>query len=259
MVCVRKAVRLLSREGAQRTVIDATGVTPQTNGVAIRVDDVVFGLPRRGFTVRGAHNIGVFVQGGNARIVDNIATDNRSAGFGLLGSRPVGCKLIGNTSLGNDLGFVVFGDNNRLVLNVAQSNSSSGFWLAGGNGHRLRHNVAIGNRDGAVIGDGGGDHVLTRNAFIGNGSIGVNVLQQVTGLVLRKNNIYGNDTRFSGGANRGLSNSSGELVVATNNFWGSETGPGPDPADEIFTNSVSETRFRPFAQKAFKIRPDDDD
>lgn len=257
VICVRKAVRLLSREGAERTVIDATGVTPQTNGVTVRADDVVFGLPDRGFTVRGAHNIGVLVQSARVRIVDNIATANRSAGFGLLGAVPVGCKLIGNTALGNDLGFVVFGDNNRLELNVAQSNTSSGFWLRG-NGHHLHHNIAIGNRDGAVIGVGGSNHLIVRNAFIGNGSHGVNVLQQVTGLIVRKNNIFGNGTRISSSANRGLSNSSGALVLATNNFWGSDTGPGPDPADDIFTNRLSETRFLPFAVKPFEIRSGDD-
>lgn len=258
VVCVRKAVQVLSREGAERTVIDAAGV-PQTNGVAIRVDDVVFGSLDRGFTVQGASNIGILVQRSDAWIVDNIAVNNGSGGIGLLGATATGCAIIGNTALHNNLGFIVNAGDNRLEFNVAHSNSSTGYSLTGGEGNLLRNNAAIGNRrDGVVVGVGGSDHLIVRNAFVGNGSNGVNVLQQVTGLVVRKNNFFGNGAAISGSANIGLTNSSGSFVLATNNFWGTDMGPGPDPADEISTNSSSETDFVPFATRPFEIHTQDD-
>ena len=81
----------------------------------------------------------------------------------------------------------------------------------------------------------------------------MNVLQQVTGLVVRYNNIFGNGEDLGGALDRGLVDASGSLVRATNNFWGSATGPGPNPADQIFTNRLSQTQFEPVADGSFQI------
>lgn len=239
MICVDKAVRLASREGAERTLIDATGLATPTNAVVILADDVVFGRSHRGFTVRGAVNNGVSVESARVWIIDNIATGNRSVGFALLGTAPVGAHLIGNIAADNDQGFTVFGADNQLELNVAHSNATAGFVLDGV-GQRLYDNNAISNADGVLI-LGGSNHKLVRNAFIGNMRFGVHILRPATNIALHRNNIFGNGS--------GVLSTSRSVVSATNNFWGSATGPGSDPADEV-SGTVT---FRPFATQPFKI------
>jgi hypothetical protein len=239
MICVDKAVRLVSREGAERTVIDATGLASPTNAVAILADDVIFGRSHRGFTVRGAVNIGVLVESARVWIIDNIAIGNRAIGFGLLGPAPIGAHLVGNIAADNDQGFNVSGANNQLQLNVAHSSTTAGFVLDGV-GQRLYDNNAISNANGVQI-LGGNDHKLVRNAFIGNTQFGVHILRPATNIALHRNNIFGNGS--------GVLSTSSSVVSATNNFWGSATGPGSDPADEV-SGAVT---FRPFAAEPFDV------
>lgn len=254
-VCVDNSVRLESREGAALTVIDVTGVTEPTNGVLIAADDVVFGGSHRGFTVRGAANIGVVILGSEVSVIDNIAAGNTAEGFASgLGTSQ--CRLVANTAVQNrGTGFFMSGTGHNLQLNIAQANLTAGFAL-NGSGDRFYFNSAIGNAQGIDILTGS-DHRLVRNAFIGNDSVGVNILPRITGVVLHQNNIFGNGQVALGSTlNVGVSNASRSLVSATNNFWGSSTGPGSNPADDILTNSLSRTEFIPFATQSFAIQPD---
>jgi hypothetical protein len=250
-----KAVRLLSREGAARTVFAAASEGVDT-AVTITADGVRFGLADHGFTVRSS-DFGIRVVGASrVWIIDNIFEFNRD---GIIvepdlasGRESSECVLIGNQAVRNGEAFSVRGNGHYLELNVARD-SNFGFGI-GGNGTRMINNSAIGNQEGGVV-VGGSNHVLFRNEIISTMCVGVRVLPQSSGIVIRQNNIYGNDDHcFLGAQNIGLVNGSGSLVRATDNFWGSATGPGPNPADEVFTENGSETRVVPFAAEPWEIR-----
>lgn len=248
MICVDKAVWVVSREGAWRTVIDATGVSSPTNAVRLW-NDVKFGKVNGGFTIRGARNHAVQTAAKNVWIIGNIATV-AAVGFAAIeGSSD--CRVVGNLSENNNHGFVVFGRSHRVELNVAQSNTGAGFWLIG-NRHWLRSNMALGNDHGVLVADGS-NHTFTRNAFLANSRAGALIVQNATGVVMKRNNIFGNGEGLGGTLNIGLSNTSGGRVLATNNYWGSAMGPGSNPSDEISTNRLSQTQFEPFARTPFKI------
>jgi len=246
-ICVNKTLNIVSREGAVRTVIDLTNVQSPRNALIIRADDVVFGRSNRGFTVRGAPNVGVEVEGSRISIVDNIAIGNEAAGFALQAGVPNDCHLFGNQAIDNGSGFFVVGDGHLLEFNVALSNRGAGFVLAG-HGQRFYDNQSIGNGGGIDV-NGGGDVRIVHNAFIGNLQQGLKVLNQTFGLAVVQNNFFGNGTRFDA-ANLGLLADPGPRVNATNNFWGAATGPGPDPADQV----TGDVRFVPFATKPFTMR-----
>ena len=65
-------------------------------------------------------------------------------------------------------------------------------------------------------------------------------------------NIFGNNppSEFPQ-SNCGTSNFSGDRVIATNNFWGADTGPGPDPADQA-CNVNGATITTPFSLTEFR-------
>ena len=59
LIQVDKALRVVSRDGAATTVLDATGA-PNMTVVRIVANDVVFGRLHRGFTLRGGINPWLF-------------------------------------------------------------------------------------------------------------------------------------------------------------------------------------------------------
>ena len=82
------------------------------------------------------------------------------------------------------------------------------------------------------------------NAILGNHVEGLRVY---TGrAVITENNIFGNTC--------GLTNVSGSVTDATNNFWGNSLGPGPDPADQTCDLVSSVTLWEPAATAKFLIR-----
>lgn len=256
-ICVDKTVSIVSREGAARTVIDVTNVITPRDGLAISADDVIFGRANRGFTVRGAPNVGVQVSGSRVWIIDNVVT---GAGTGIAlqsgfpGPFTADCHLIGNQAIDNLLGFFVAGERQQLQFNLAHSNSEKGFSLHG-RGQRLYDNQSIGNGVGVGI-SGGSDLRIVRSAFIGNRQSGLSVVDQATGFVVEQSNFFGNGTRFDSvntTRNVGLF-SQDSRVLATKNFWGAATGPGPDPADRV----IGDVKFVPFATKPFTMRSLDD-
>lgn len=105
------------------------------------------------------------------------------------------------------------------------------------------------------------DHVLLRNSAISNHLSGIAIASgsqfggPTSGIRIEQTNIYGNNAfSDSGFPNCGIQNNSATRVVATNNFWGAATGPGPDPADMVCNLSpTSTTVVQPFASKEFEL------
>ena len=115
-----------------------------------------------------------------------------------------------------------------------------GFFISG-SGHRLSHNIALGNDDAGFY-ISATNVEMSRNASIGNRLAGI--FMGFGDARIERNNLYGNE---AGSDNCGLRNFSDATIVATNNYWGAPTGPGPDPADAVCDFGTSITITVPFA------------
>lgn len=293
MIKVDKPLSIESRDGANATVLDAndTGV----GVVSIVSSGVVFGKKKKGFTLTsGDDGAGVETRNDTSgvTITANVATRNRFSGFFVHGN---GHVVTGNVAEGNgDNGFSLRGTNHVVAGNVARRHSDHGYDVRGG-GHRLSANVATANSlHGFNVPDGGhtlsgnvasanvesGFEVggsglsftgnsahanrgagfsllgtglrLAGNSILGNRGDGIFIGALAADVQITKSNIFGNG---SPGGSFGVFNAAGQ-IQATDNFWGAATGPGSDPADDIFDDAVgSQTVFAPFATKPFKVKP----
>jgi hypothetical protein len=98
---------------------------------------------------------------------------------------------------------------------------------------------------------------LSGNSIIGNSQVALRFLifAQPSGrIVVRRNNIYGNGAATDG---CGVTNLSGDLIDATNNYWGKADGPDPNPGDRAYgtclvSGSILTT---PFATAPFPVEP----
>ncbi len=268
---ITKRVTIISRLGAEATVIDAGGMQV---AVLIEVPGVVLGRRKRGFTLTGAEVRGLHSLRGDVRIEGNLATGNFGTGFAIGGTgNPV---IIGNVAYANEasgffvdtsgkplivgnraiangiatglgaIGFYIRSAGARLVKNIASGNEGPGFDLESSS--EATQNTATANRaDGFRI-DGTG-HRIHGNFLSGNGGPGLRLKHGATAFVT-KNTIMGNDA----GRNCGILNISENAIDAPKNYFG-PAGPGANPADEICDESPgSVTLVAPVAPRAFKVR-----
>jgi hypothetical protein len=245
MIKLSKPITLESAEGASSTIIDlGFPIGGQMVPVSISANDVTFGSRNRGFHVTSREFataaasgspqalFGVVVddQAERARIQGNLVT-KAVRGFDI--SR-VGAELRDNTAANNALdGFVIRGENHLLSRNASINNIGVGFAILGSD-HTASLNSAIGNRTCGFTTSSGelaGPSTIVQNNIFGNG----------------------NGTLVAELDNCGLQNGSSQQLIATRNFWGTDTGPGPDPADEVLGN-IDNTTIFPFAEKPLPVR-----
>jgi hypothetical protein len=293
MIKVDKPLSIESRDGANATVLDAndTGV----GVVAIFSSGAVFGKKKKGFTLTGGDDGSGLATGNDTTgitIAANVATGNRFSGFFVHGNghlvtgnvaernadgfslRGGGHVVSGNVARAHsDHGYDVRGAGHRFSANVASANSEHGFNVLD-SGHTLNGNVASANGEsGFEVGGSGisftgnsahanhgagfsllGTQLrLTGNSIVANRSNGIFIGAFAGDVQITKSNIFGNSLPDNGSF--GVFNAAGQ-IQATDNFWGAATGPGSDPADDIFDDAVgSQTVFAPFATKPFKVKP----
>jgi parallel beta-helix repeat protein len=169
MLVIDKPLTVTSRDGALATVIDAS--TADRDLVSISSNGVVFGKPRKGFTLQNAP----------------------SGRRGLVVSAPAGSGIVvaGNLARANDAGFVINAPSALVTANQA-ANNSFGFVL-GAAGVRLVGNLALSNvNDGLNVLAPGSAAQIIGNAFIGNGSQGARVQSTAGGVLVRGNVASGN-------------------------------------------------------------------
>jgi parallel beta-helix repeat protein len=238
----RCRVTIQSRDGAAATVIDARGFDAWRRAVQITASGVTLGKTNKGFTMIGGsygavsftsstvqgnifvnNFVGLAAVSSHAVIRENHAYGNK-LGFSISGTEHT---VDGNAASGNDYGIAVEypGSNTRTIVtgNVASGNTFAGFSIFGGS-------------------FGGGTLTFNGNAAFGNdtGILFTNILPispaptavipsegSSTSPSVSRNSIYGNT---SCGLNN--SDSSSEVVIARDNYWGAATGAGPDPADD---------------------------
>jgi hypothetical protein len=168
--------------------------------------------------------------------------------------------------------FFIDGDNAQIIGNLVSNNQGDGFDFIGA-GLVVKHNSAINNGIGFSVGaaEPGPPNQIIGNRAIGNLGPGVLVSNSVVPVEVHENDIYGNDVagfefpgiaprRFNCGLFRFANAIDGSIlqpVNATNNYWGSPKGPGPDPADNVGfaagCDVSNKTSFTPFATTAFGL------
>ncbi|MCX8073337.1 MAG: right-handed parallel beta-helix repeat-containing protein [Candidatus Binatia bacterium] len=196
------------------------GIDLQGTGHNVRRNVVVAGLSGAGFRCTGTCS-GVTFQ-------DNVARRNNGHGFEILAGS--GHSLTGNLATGNgSSGFYInFSTPTAIPLlrNTATNNGAAGFTFPG-------------------MTDSSNYPTLTNCVAVGNQGDGI----QVNGhLVVTKSNLYGN---IGSGFNCGINKlSSLGSISAVQNFWGSATGPGPDPADQLCGITMAIDASSPLASEA---------
>lgn len=264
VVFVTKTLEIVSRSGAESTVIEAGGVA-----IAVFMDssDGILGEPGGGFTVSGAGSTGVDVRGSRNRVAGNIVAGNGEIGVRVFVTATVvgntaigngdagffvpfgsGSNLIGNRSIGHGTGFLIFESNVTLIGNVATAAETNGFHLSE-SGHLLEGNIANGNADaGLFVQEGASGQTIRGNSFVGNGGPGIRL--EGPPAEISGNNIFGNDPA----GNCGVFNDSDAQVAAPGNFWGATDGPGGAPADNVCDEPGSTTVVDSVASKEFKLK-----
>jgi parallel beta-helix repeat protein len=286
MIKVDKRVTIESRDGAGATVLDARESTAATIIVSIESSGTIFGKKDKGFTIINAYHDGLSIAEGatGVNVAGNIATANIRLGFNIRGTGHTinhniaeangrdGFRLGGseNTLNGNVAsenggnGFYFFGNGHVFRGNVSAANEENGFYTSNGISHTFKNNLALASRDQGFYAAGGGDHLFSDNAVIGNRHFGIYLYEGIFSTTITRNNLFGNNARSYGSTpygelvNCGLFNQTGNVLFnATQNFWGSSGGPGPDiiGADKVCNYGPgSATTYQPFATKEFKIK-----
>jgi hypothetical protein len=247
MMLMDKAVSLESSDGAGATVIDARSVTGANGGAAVVIftDGGAFGRPGKGFTVTNTGNDngkGIVVDAQNVTIRGNQLVGLNSS-FNSTGiytvDFPETITIVGNQLIGWGFAINARGDG-KFVRKNELSLNSSGISVSGNS--RVEGNVIVATTYAVEPQNG---PTIVGNGLYG-GRVTVNAGPAVG--VVQKNNFVGSrdDCAFVNLGTAGL--------VATNNYWGAATGPGPDPADQFCDFGTGTTTVVPFATKPFNVR-----
>jgi hypothetical protein len=217
---------------------------------------------------------------GSLSVSDNSAIGRGTqgqGGFGVSFTGPVAerfevTSVIVQNNVAVGTGFFIDGDNAQIIGNLVSNSQGDGFDLIGA-GLVVKHNSAINNGIGFTVGaaEPGPPNQIIGNRAIGNLGPGILVSNSVAPVEVHENDIYGNDVagfefpgiaprRFNCGLFRFANAIDGSIlqpVNATNNYWGSPKGPGPDPADNVGfaagCDVSNKTSFTPFATTAFGL------
>lgn len=273
MIHIDKPLTIVSRDGAGSTVIDAGGQFV-ANYIAVNVvaDGVVFGKRGKGFTVRNAR-IGINV---NPDVADAVVQGNIAEcdiGF-LAGScagtgMAVGTVLKGNTALPPAIvGFFVYDDSAVVSGNLAKATLGGGFAVLMGSATVVTKNLAVdGFGRGFTVAPGtASPPAFSRNAAIGNLDAGLFVSSPgaiAAEMTIEKNSFFGNGTRPQyEPLNCGLviQNQGAQplTVNADGNYWGSESGPGVNPADAAGGGCIAGAatmNLTEWATKEIRVKP----
>ena len=254
VVLVARAVTITSSDGATSTIIDGSTAVTECN-VGIAVDGTKFGKPGKGFMVTNTGQnggAGIVINATNVAVAGNqvIALGGTGAGVGIdTFDFPQAVLIEGDQVMGWSAGIRTRGAMKAVRRNQVARNCSAGILV--GSGSTAVGNVLIAN--GKLFGTSGGCTATPGpgvdlaevgsaigNAAYGNQS-GYAVATAFSG-TLRANNMVGNT--LCGVRNFGVAG-----LLAADNYWGSATGPGLDPADDVCNDGGGSTTTTPFATK----------
>ncbi|MCB0336130.1 MAG: hypothetical protein KDD62_07480, partial [Bdellovibrionales bacterium] len=113
----------------------------------------------------------------------------------------------------------------------------------------LIKNIFNGNRNGGVTPGGSVSASVKRNSIIGNAGTGFFFFGSGA---ITQSNIYGNYPRRDTYSNCGLFDNTEDGDIS-NNYFGSSTGPGLDPADQVCSQIKGFDTFK-FSPKDYKVK-----
>jgi hypothetical protein len=240
VVCVTKSVTLISSDGAAETVIDARNVPQLSENVAIAANNAKFGASGQGFTV--------------TNVLTTPGQENPSNGIATIADQVVisGNRVVVEQSQGSPFSGIAAGsypDNGETVL--IQGNQVIGWTqgiAAGGMNITISQNTVQFSYRGIAIGPGSAKgNVVTGNvigiemyqglpsvkgnAIVGNGT---GIFAPVNGDI-EDNNILGNGCGLQVQGTPAPTS-----VIATNNYWG--TASGPDPLQRTVCAGINRPR-----------------
>ena len=251
VLSINKPVVVVSSDGAAATVIPGAG-NNVGQGVLV-IASAEFGQPGKGFTV---------TQTNSAPSIDAIVVDADTVKIrgnqvlGILSNTGTGIRTVdapehvlieGNEVIGFGTGIKALGGNKTVRKNHVLLNGR-GIEVTGA-ASAITGNVLAGNGFGVVPSDG---VTVGSNGIYGSFASGISVAPPFTGTI-QKNDIVSSSLAF-GPPYCGLDNSGVTGVLATNNYWGAPTGPGPRPADDVCNQSGGTTTVTPVATKRFKVK-----
>jgi hypothetical protein len=239
---ITKPLTITSTFGASSTVIR------HTVGIFQPID-VVLGRPGHGFTISDEDNPLLIASGVvtpvsvvfSGNVVVNEGRERGGAVAIVLNTvgRIEDNRFVGGR--GCPVGLLLLGEANVVAERNSVVGCEIGFSGDRSPGVRLIHNAAIGNSYATATGIGfdlpAGAAEFSGNVSVGNG-IGVRVFGDVP--ILRNNAFVGSIS------NCGISYGGVSKLVATDNWWGAPTGPGPDPADGVCNTNGGVTITTPF-------------
>lgn len=238
-----KNVIVISSAGATVTTIDGRRVAVIQNVLLITVGGE-FGRPGKGFTVTetapDAGN-GVVLDAVNVRVRGNQIIHTRigiNSGHGVITVNDAAVRIEGNQVMNWSVG--IHGRGAATVSKNQVMNNNRGIEATGGD---IVGNVATSNCVGISL---YGTATALGNAASMNRCSGFSFGPTFSG-VFTKNNVFAN-------APCGLENSQVPGLTATNNYWGTDTGPGAPPADNVCNNHGGTTITSPFAGKPFTVK-----
>lgn len=263
--------------------------------VRITVAGVTFGAPGHGFTIDGRYVNGILLSGGSrilgntirghfgdylgfginlfsaqgtTIIADNIVTNLE---FGIEvddenapGNVTPDVFVFRNRVTGNLQGIDLYGNGlTAVTLNVI-ANNGGGISMSG-DGAIIHRNAIVNNDFTGVLElfrlDAQRPHRILGNGVIGNGSSGISFTDQPYQDQVHYNDIYGNGESLTqealncGVYTEDISAGGSSMVDATQNFWGTASGPGANPADDAGSGSACQrgalTVTTPFAAASF--------
>ncbi len=258
LVNVDKPLTILSSHGAKDTVIDAAG--SDLNGVKLSANHIIFGKCDQGFTIKNAlgdqqeQGRGLYAQQiSKFHVAGNLATNNKYYGFLLF--EVTDGVLRGNVALDNKTGVRIDGASILVENNHSRQNTVGFSAIELGGDVELKQNHA---RDNLSIGVNLGAGVdFIGNTVNNNGERGISVGEGEASTLVLWNNIYDNALSITNNTNSlyncGLTNMSQGTVRISQNYWGSPSGPGPDPADAVCDHTGSASPATPFVPTPFPL------
>jgi len=248
MLVLDKAVRVTSSGGAFATVISARTVGAVLAAVGVNAVEATFGSTGKGFTVVPPNTFG------SVAVLNSITGTDATIGGIVVHSQPQQVGIIaygarsvitGNRVNGGDVGFHLGGASMTVTGNVA-TNAGLGFYVLGTD-VVISGAVAEANDYGLQLASTG--TTVTKSSFVGNAWFGILAMPGSTGAVTLSN-LYGNGSAAPV-LNCGFQ-AGGVPVTVTDSWWGSESGPGADPADDACNAVAGATT--PFATKPISVK-----
>jgi hypothetical protein len=243
---IAKRVTVIARDGAAATIID--GGRAGFDTVRLSADGAVFGKKNKGFTLTGAESgdVALRLTANGATITGHVFADNDNVAMIVTGSR----NLIASSRFlpGAVDNVLVTGADNVITETASTGASNAGFNI-GGNRNVLRGVFATANAIG--VGFAGTGHVVSGSVVIRNSVAGIDVAGAAASAVITKSTIHSNGGTLLENCGLSVSSMTGS-AVATGNYWGAPTGPGPDPADDVCVSIGGVATSTPFATKEHK-------